>query len=184
MKGIHWADLGTCGKSEVCAPISQQVPQKQSRNASWCPILDLPRRVFDVVRCYSALKLFRMPKYHTVHHFFPYLYLFWRNPITSPQLYMLWTYCTGGYGWKSFYQLRSFISGPKLSDPTVEVSYSHRLRSMRLELVGLFRMYWARAIKISHSCLQDRLSWIRPGRIIYFWCSVYVSHLYLSYPSV
>ncbi len=40
---------------------------------------------------------------------FPYLYLFWRNCITSPQLWMLQANCTGGYGWKSFYQLRSLF---------------------------------------------------------------------------
>ena len=50
-----------------------------------------------------------MPKYNKVHDVFLYLYLFWRNPISSPQLWMLQANCTGGYGWKSFYQLRSFI---------------------------------------------------------------------------
>ncbi len=42
--------------------------------------------------------------------FFPVLvYLFWRNPITSPQLCMLRANCTGVYGWKSFYWLKSII---------------------------------------------------------------------------
>ncbi len=59
----------------------------------------------------------------------------------SPQLFLFRANCTGGYGWKSFYQLISFISGSKLSDPTVEVSYSHMLPSK------IFRMYQARGIK-------------------------------------
>ena len=109
MEGIHSADLGTCGKSEARAPTGQQVPQKQSQNASWCPILDLPQRIFDAARFYWALKPFKMPKYNTVHDVFPHLYLFWRNPIINPQLYILQANCISGYGWKSFHQLRSFI---------------------------------------------------------------------------
>ncbi len=109
MEDIHLADLETYGKSEAHTPTGQQVPQKQYGNASWCPILDLPQRMFVAARFYSALKPFRMPKYNTVHDVFLYLYLFWRNFITLPQLFMIQANCTGGYGWKSFYQLRSFI---------------------------------------------------------------------------
>ena len=109
MEEMHSADLGTCGKAEACAPISQQVLQRQSRNASWCLILDLPRLVFDEAQCDSGLKSFRMPKYHTVDDVFSYVYPFWRNPITSPQLCMLRANYTDGYGWKGFYQLRSFF---------------------------------------------------------------------------
>ncbi len=44
-----------------------------------------------------------------MHDVFPYLYLFWRNSIISPQLWMLQANYTDRYGWKSFYQLRSSI---------------------------------------------------------------------------
>ena len=81
MEEIHWADLGTCDKSEARTPTSQQVSEKLSWNASWSLILDLLWRIFDTARFYSALKSFRMPKYNTVHDVFLYLYLFWTNPI-------------------------------------------------------------------------------------------------------
>ncbi len=71
----------------------------------------------------------------------------------SPQLFMFRANCTGRYSWKSFYQLRSFISGLKLPDPTVEVSYFHRSRSMRLELIKIFRMYRACTMKCGAAIL-------------------------------
>ncbi len=149
-----------------------------------CLVMSDPRSATTYFWCSSVLfysKSFRMPKYNTLHDVFPYLYLFWRNFITQSPTLNASSKLNSGYNWKSFYQLRSFISGSKLPDSTVKVSYSHRLRLMRLEEVGFFRMYQARAMKIPHSWSQNRWSWIRPGRIIYFGYSVHVSDLYLFY---
>ena len=81
MEGIHLADLETWNESEANLATCQPVPYKQFWNSSWCLILDPPWCIFDAARSHSGLKSFRMPKYNTVHDFFPYLYLFRRNPI-------------------------------------------------------------------------------------------------------